>query len=227
VKRSSTRRRTGSSASSRPSEFANAPGGETSGVVARAEDQGVVVLGVVVVVGVVVEGAGAVVEGVGLPAPLARGIGDGEDCGAGAGPFPISETSALDGGGEAGAFAVDGAAAAGAPAGALGCVTFGRGLDAPVAPVVARVSAVIPTNPRANALMQAPTSAACRLRIPDRLPPAAPPTGGVLSSANDSRTVAGETGTSGAFRNPAVTKRRRVSGRRRARAAACSSWSDP
>jgi hypothetical protein len=186
-----------------------------------------VVLGVVVVVGVVVEGAGAVVEGVGLPAPPARGIGDGEDCGAGAGPFPISETSALDGGGEAGAFAVDGAAAAGAPAGALGCVTFGRGLDAPVAPVVARVSAVIPTNPRANALMQAPTSAACRLRIPDRLPPAAPPTGGVLSSANDSRTVAGETGTSGAFRNPAVTKRRRVSGRRRARAAACSSWSDP
>jgi hypothetical protein len=188
-----------------------------------------VVLGVVVVVDVVVEGAGAVVEGVGRPAPSARGTGDGEDCGAGAGPFPISETSALVGGGEAGAFAVDGAAAAGAPVGALGCVTFGRGLDAPSAPFVARVSAVIPTNPRANAPMHAPTSAACRLRVRAQPPRAAPSaTGGVLSSAgNDSCTVAGETGTLGAFRNPAAAKRRRVSGRRRARAAACSSWSGP
>src|SRR5947208_781666 len=99
--------------------------GSSPGVVARVEGfyfpgECVMVLGVVVVVGVVVDGAGAVVEGVGLPAPSARGIGSGEDCGAGAGPFPISETSALDGGGEAGAFAVDGAAAAGAPVGALG-----------------------------------------------------------------------------------------------------------
>jgi hypothetical protein len=163
-----------------------------------------VVLGVVVVVGVVVEGAGAVVEGVGLPAPSARGTGDGEDCGAGAGPLPTSETSALDGGGEAGAFAVDGDGAARASVGPLGCVAFGRGVDAPSAPFVARVSAVIPTNPRANAPMQAPTSAARRLRALARLPPAAPSTtDGVLSSdGNDWRTVAGETGTSAAFRNP-------------------------
>src|SRR5947208_11373976 len=127
--------------------------GSSPGVVARVEGfyfpgECVVVLGVVVVVGVVVDGAGAVVEGVGLPAPSARGIGSGEDCGAGAGPFPISETSALDGGGEAGAFAVDGAAAAGAPVAALGCVAFGRGGDVPSASFVARVSAVIPTNPK-------------------------------------------------------------------------------
>ena len=156
-----------------------------------------------VVVGVVVDGAGAVVEGVGLPAPSARGIGGGEDCGAGAGPFPISETSALDGGGETGAFAVDGAAA-GAPVGAFGRVAFGRGGDAPSAPFVARVSAVIPTNPRANAPMQAPTSAARLLRAPAWLPlPLPSTTGGVPSSdGNDWRTVAGETGTSGAFRNP-------------------------
>ena len=159
-----------------------------------------------VVVGVVVEGAGAgaVVEGAGVPAFSMRGIGGGDDCGAGAGLLPTSETSALDGGGEAGAFAVDGDAAAGAPVSALGCAAFGRGLDAPSAPFVARVSAVMPTNPRANAPMQAPTSAARRLRVPTRLPPPLPSTaGGVLSSdGNDWRTVAGETGTSGAFRNP-------------------------
>ena len=203
--------------------------GSSPGVVARAEGQGVVVLGVVVG-GVVVEGAGVVVEGVGGPAFSVRGTSGGEDCGAGGGPFPISETSALDGGGEAGAFAVDGAAVAGAPAGELGCVAFERGgLDAPPAPFVARVSAVIPTNPRANAPMQAPTSAARRLRAPARLPlPLPSTTGGVPSSdGNDCRTVAGETGTPAAFRNPGAAKRRRVSGRRRARAPACSSWSGP
>jgi hypothetical protein len=53
-------------------------------------------------------------------------------------------------------------------------------------------------------------------------------TGGVASSAgNEPRTVAGETGTSAAFRNRAGAKRRRVGGRRHARAAACSSWSGP
>jgi hypothetical protein len=193
-------------------------------------DQGVVVLGDVV--GVVVEGAvagaGAVVEGAGVPALSIRGI-DGADCGTGCGPLPISETSALGGGAEAGAFAVVDAGAAGAAAGALGCVVFGRGLDAPLAPSVARVSAVMPANPTTNARTHAPMSAARRLRVAARLPPATPSTtGGVLSSAgNESRTVAGETGTSAAFRNPAVIKRRRISGRRRARAAACSSWSGP
>src|SRR2546430_3305715 len=100
--------------------------GSSPGVVARAEGQGVVVLGVVVG-GVVVEGAGVVVEGVGGPAFSVRGTSGGEDCGAGGGPFPISETSALDGGGGAGAVAVDGGAVAGAPARALGCVGFERG----------------------------------------------------------------------------------------------------
>jgi hypothetical protein len=166
-------------------------------------DQGVVVLGDVV--GVVVEGAvagaGAVVEGAGVRALSMRGV-DGADCGAGCGPLPISETSALDGGAEAGAFVVDGAGAAGAAAGAPGCVVFGRGLDAPLAPSVARVSAVMPANPTANARTHAPMSAARRFRVAVRLPSAAPSTtGGVLSSAgNDSRTVAGETGTSAAFR---------------------------
>ena len=208
--------------------------GSSPGVVARVEGfyfpgECVVVLGVVVVVGVVVDGAGAVVEGVGLPAPPARGIGGGEDCGAGAGPFPISETSALDGGGEAGAVAGDDAGAAGGVVGTLGWVVFGCGLDASFAPSVPRVSAVMLTNPTANARMHAPTSATRRFRVPARfsaIPASA--TDGVLSSAgNDSRTVAGETGTSAAFRNAAVAKRRRISGRRRARAGACSSWNGP
>jgi len=90
------------------------------GAVARAASlnrpgQGVVVLGDVVGV---VEGAGAVVEGAGVPALSVRGI-DGADCGASCGPLPISETSALDGGAEAGAFAVDDAGAAGAAAPAV------------------------------------------------------------------------------------------------------------
>jgi hypothetical protein len=165
----------------------------------------VVVLGDVV--GVVVEGAGAVtvVVGAGAPALSVRGI-DGADCGVGWAPFPISETSALDGGVEAGAFALDDAGAAGAAAGPLGCVAFLPGLDVPLAPSVARVSAVMPANPITNARTHAPMSAARRLRVAARLPPAAPSTtGGVLSSAgNGSRTVAGETGTSAAFR-----KRRR------------------
>jgi hypothetical protein len=163
-------------------------------------DQGVVVLGDVV--GVVVEGAvaGAVVEGAGVRALSMRGV-DGADCGAGCGPLPISETSALDGGAGPGAFAVDGAGAAGAAA-PLGCVVFGPGLDAPLAPSVARVSAVMPANPTTNARTHAPMSAARRFRVAARLPSASPSTtGGVLSSAgNDSRTVAGETGTSAAFR---------------------------
>ena len=155
------------------------------------------------VVGVVVEGAvegaGAVVEGAGVPALPVRGI-DGVDCGAGWGPLPISsETSALDGGAEAGAFAVDDA---GAAAGPWGCFVFGPGLDAPLAPSVARMSAVMPANPITNARTQAPMSAARRFRVAARLRPATPSTtGGVLSSAgSDSRTVAGETGTSAAFR---------------------------
>jgi hypothetical protein len=166
-------------------------------------DQGVVVLGDVVgvVVAGAVEGAGAVVEGAGIPALSVRRI-DGADCGAGCGPLPISETSALDGGTEAGAFVVGGAGAAGAATGPLGCVVFGPGLDAPSAPSVTRVSAVMPANPTTNARTHAPMSAARRFRVAARLPSAAPSTtGGVLSSAgNDSRTVAGETGTSAAFR---------------------------
>jgi hypothetical protein len=160
----------------------------------------VVVLGDVVgvVVEGAVEGAGAVVEGAGVPALSVRGI-DGADCGAGWGPLPISETSALEGGAEEGAFAVDDA---GAAAGPLGCVVFGPGIDAPLAPSVPRMSAVMPANPITNARTHAPMSAARRFRIAARLPPAAPSTtGDVLSSAgSDSRTVAGETGTSAAFR---------------------------
>ena len=181
-----------------------------------------------VVVGGIVEGAGAVVAGVGGPAFSVRGIAGGDDCGAGDGAFPTSEASALDGGAETGAFAVD-AGAAGAPVGAVGCDVFGCELDAPLAPFVPRVSAVMPANPTTNARTHAPMNAARRFRVAARLRPAVPSTtGGVLSSAgSDSRTVARETGTSAAFRNRAVAKRRRVSGRRRARAGACSSWSGP
>src|SRR2546430_17274875 len=99
--------------------------GSSPGVVARAEGQGVVVLGVVVG-GVVVEGAGVVVEGVGGPAFSVRGTSGGEDCGAGGGPFPISEPSALDGGGEAGAFAAAAPPVAGGPAGGPGAAASGR-----------------------------------------------------------------------------------------------------
>jgi hypothetical protein len=189
-------------------------------------DQGVVVLGDVA--GVVVDGAGVVVEGAGGPALSLRGI-DGADCGAGCGPLPTSETSALDGGAEEGAFAGEDAGGAGAAAGPLGCVVFGCGLDAPLAPSVARVRAIMPANPTTNARTHAPMSAARRFRVAALLPPEVPSTtGGVASSAgNDSRTVAGETGTSAAFRNLAGAKRRRVGGRRHARAAACSSWSGP
>ena len=183
------------------------------------------VLGVVVD-GVVV-GAGAVVVGAGGPGSSVRGIGGGEDCGVGGGTLPTSETSALDGGGEAGAVAGDDAGAAGGVVGTLGWVVFGCGLDASFAPSVPRVSAVMLTNPTANARMQAPTSATRRFRVPARFS-AIPASDGVLSSAGkDSRTVAGETGTLEAFRNPRAAKRLRVSGRRRARAAACSSWSGP
>lgn len=177
------------------------------------------------VAGVVVDGAGVVVEGAGGPALSLRGI-DGADCGAGCGPLPISETSALDGGAEEGAFAREDA---GAAAGPLGCVVFGRGLVAPLAPSVARVRAIMPANPTTNARTHAPMSAARRFRVAALSPSGVPSTtGGVASSAgNDSRTVTGETGTSAAFRNRAGAKRRRVGGRRPARAAACSSWSGP
>ena len=183
------------------------------------------VLGVVVD-GVVV-GAGAVVVGAGGTGFSVRGMGGGEDCGVGGGTLPTSEMSALDGGGEAGAFAGDDAGAAGGAVGTLGWVVFGCRLDAPFAPSVPRVSAVMLTNPTANARMHAPTSATRRFRVPARFS-AIPASDGVLSSAGkDSRTVAGETGTLEAFRNPRAAKRLRVSGRRRARAAACSSWSGP
>jgi len=185
-----------------------------------------VVLGVVV--GRIVEGAGAVVEGVGGPAFSVRGMTGGDDRGAGGGAFTSSEASALDGGAETGAFAVV-AGAAGVASGALGCGAFGRPLDAPLVPFVPWVSANTLTNPTTNARTHAPMYAARRFRVAARLRPAVPSTtGGVLSSAgNDSRTVAGETGTSAAFRKPRAAKRRRVSGRRHARAAACSSWSGP
>jgi hypothetical protein len=161
---------------------------------------------------VVVEGAGAVV-GAGAPAASLRGIGGGDDCGAGDGPLPTSETSALDGGGAAGAFTVDddAGAATGALVGALGRVVFGRELDASPAPLVACMSANTLTNPTANARMHAPTNATRRLCIPARFAPTPPSTtGGVPSSAgNDWRTVAGETGTLEAFRNPRAAKRPR------------------
>jgi len=159
-----------------------------------------VVLGVVVD-GVVV-GSGAVVVGAGGPALSLLGIGGGEDCGVGGRTSPTSETSALDGGGEAGAG--DDAGAAGAAVGALGCVVFGCGLDAPFAPSEPRVSAVMPKNPTANARMQAPMSAIRRFWTPAGIPPTpSSATGGVMSSAgNDWRTVAGETGTVESFPQP-------------------------
>jgi hypothetical protein len=173
--------------------------------------QGVVVLGVVVGAGEVVDGTDVVVDGVGDPAFPDRGIGGGDDCGTGACSFPTAPTSALGCGvgADVGAFAVDDAGADGAPWAGTGCVGFGRGLDALSEP---RVSAVIPANPRANARTQAPTSAMRRVR--DRPPGSSPATwprpspsaaGGVCSSGlNASRTAvaAGETGTGPAFRNP-------------------------
>lgn len=179
------------------------------------------------VAGVVVDGAGVVVDGAGGPALSLRGI-DGADCGAGCGPLPISETSALDGGAEERAFAGEDAGGAGAAAGPLGCVVFGCGLDAPLAPSVARVRAIMPANPTTNARTHAPMSAARRFRLAALSPSEVPSTtGGVASAGKDLRTVAGETGTSAAFRNRSGAKRRRVGGRRPARAAACSSWSGP
>ena len=196
--------------------------------------QGVVVLGVVV--GAVVDGTVVVVDGVGDPAFPDRGIGGEDDCGTGACSFPTAPTSALGCGvgADVGPFAVDDAGADGAPWAGTGCVGFGRVLDAPSEP---RVSAVMPANPRANARTQAPTSAMRRVR--DRPPGSSPPTwpraspsaaGGVCSSGlNASRTAvaAGETGTGPAFRNPCVAKRGSLSGRRRSRAVAWSSWSGP
>ena len=171
------------------------------------------VLGVVVVVGVVVDDTEVVVDGVGEPAFPVRAIGGGDDCGAGAGSFPTAPTSALGGGAGAvvGALAVDDAGAAGVLVAGAGCVGFVLELDALSEP---RVSAVMPANPRANARTQAPTSAMRRVRDrpPGSSPAAWPPpspstTGGVRSTAvNASRTVAvaGETGMLPAFRNPRV-----------------------
>jgi hypothetical protein len=108
-----------------------------------------------------------------------------------------------------GAFAVDGAGAAGAVAAGAGCAGFVLELDALSDP---RVSTVIPANPTANATTQALISAIRRVRdrppgsSPATWPPPSPSaTGGVRSSGvNASRTlaVAGETGTLQAFRNP-------------------------
>jgi hypothetical protein len=166
------------------------------------------VLGVVVAVVVEGAGAGAVVVGLGAPASSLPGIGGGDDCGAADGALTTSEASALEGGGAPGALAVDDA---GAATGALGCVVFGRGLDASPVPFVACISANTLTNPTANARMHAPTSATRRLCIPVRFAPTPPSTtGGLLSSTgNDWRTVAGETGTLEAFRNARAAKRRR------------------
>jgi hypothetical protein len=187
-----------------------------------------------VVVGVLVDGTDVVVDGVGEPGASARGtfcgIGGGDDFGAGAGVLPTSETRALDGGGAGadvvGSGAVDDGGAAGAAAVGLGGVALLRALEVLPEP---RMIAVIPANPTTNARTHAATSVARRVRSAARFLAAgfSTPGGVVASGGNDSRTVAGETGTPEAFRNPRAPKRRRVSGRRRARAVACSSWIGP
>ena len=135
-----------------------------------------------VVVGGIGGGAGAVVEGTWGPAFSVRGIAGGDDCGASDGSFPTSEASTLEGGAETGAFGVD-AGTAGVTVGALGCVAFGRGLDASPVPFVECVSANTLTNPTGNARTHAAMIAARRLRNRAWLPPALPSTTGSVGSS--------------------------------------------
>ena len=170
-----------------------------------------VVVGVVVVE--VVDGAGADVDGgadVAGPALSDPGIGGGgEACDGGGGSSMTPETSALDGGADAETPPVEDGGAAGAPVVALGVVSR-RGLEALSDPPV---SAVTLANPNTKA--RAPAAAIANLRFGDvpllsALGVSSPEPDAVASSCgNASRTVAGETGTLAAFRNPSAPKRRR------------------
>ncbi len=239
MRSSSTRRRTRSAASSRSLLIRECARGLTPGTVARSLDrigrtgQGVVVLGVVVGSR---GGRHRRRRGRRRGTRFLSPRHGGDDCATGAWSFPTAPTSALDGGvgADGGAFAIDGAGAGGAPPAGAGCVVFVLVLDALSEP---RVRTVIPPNPRANARTQAPTSA--RRLVRDRSPgsssatrpPRSPSTiGGVRSSggnASGTVAVAEEADTLRAFRNPRSAKRGRVSGRRRSRAVAWSSWSGP
>jgi hypothetical protein len=171
----------------------------------------VVVVGVVV--GEVVDGAGAVVDGgadVGGPALSDSGIdGGGGTCDGGGGASMTPDTSALDGGADGGTRPVEDGGGAGAPVVAVGVVS-GRGLEALS---VRPVSAVTLANPSTKA--RTPAAAIANLRVGDvpsfsALGVSVLESGAIgFSRGKASRTVAGETGTLAAFRNPAAPKRRK------------------
>ena len=166
-----------------------------------------------VVVGEVVDGAGADVDGgadVGGPALSDPGIdGGGEACDGGGGSSMTPDTSALDGGADAGTRPAEDGGTAGALVVAVGVVSR-RGLEA----LSGRpVSAVTLANPSTKA--RTPAAAIANLRFGDvprfsALGVSALEPGTIGSSCgNTSRTVAGETGTLAAFRNPSAPKRRK------------------
>jgi hypothetical protein len=168
----------------------------------------------VVVVDGTVDGDGADVEGAGagtsaLWSLAVDGGSEGSDGGGGFSSTP--ETSALGGGVETWGPSVGGGGVApAAPAVAVG-VVFGRGLEAPPE---SRMSTVTLTNPARNATAHAAAMNSLRMR---EEPPLSElgvcsgrsvETGGVACSRTKaSRTVAGETGTLAAFRNPSPAKR--------------------
>jgi hypothetical protein len=169
-----------------------------------------------VVVDGTVDGDGADVEGAGAGALALSSLGadgGGEGCDGTGGLSSTPETSALVGGAEAGGPPDEGGVAPAAPAVAVG-VVFGRGLEAPPEP---RMSTVTLANPTRNATAHA--AAITSLRLREEPPLSELPAPGVCSGgyveaggvacpcAKASRTVAGETGTLAAFRNPSPAKR--------------------
>jgi hypothetical protein len=175
-----------------------------------------------VVVDGTVDGDGADVDGAGagppppLPSlPSSPGVdgGGGEGCDGDGGLSSTSETSALGGGVETWGPSDEGGVAPAAPVVAVG-VVFGRGLEASPE---SRMSTVTLTNPARNATTHAAAmNSLCmreepplsELSAPDVCSGGSVETGGVACSCtNASRTVAGEIGTLGAFRNPSPAKR--------------------
>jgi hypothetical protein len=174
-----------------------------------------------VVVDGTVDGDGADVEGAGegplaprSSPPSALGAdGGGEGCDGAGGFSSTPETSALVGGAETWGPPDEGGVAPAAPTVAVG-VVFGRGLEAPPE---SRMSTVTLANPTRNATAHAAAISSLRMRgepplselsAPDVCSGGSVETGGVACSCtNASRTVAGEIGTLGAFRNPSPAKR--------------------
>jgi hypothetical protein len=169
-----------------------------------------------VVVGGTVDGDGADVEGAGAGASALSSLvvdGGGEGCDGDGGFSSTPETSALGGGVETWGPSDEGGVAPAAPTVAVG-VVFGRGLEAPPE---SRMSTVTLTNPARNATTHAAAmNSLCmreepplsELSAPDVCSGGSVETGGVACSCtNASRTVAGEIGTLGAFRNPSPAKR--------------------